>query len=194
MPKGRKPPCEKRLENPAVAPKFPTPKRMTASPPTMSMTIIETLINANQNSISPNTRAVQHDQRGQYRYPLRKGGKPVAYIHADGSQFGHPGHHPGVRALGELLLYRPVAGSFVTYADEFVGPFAGFATGWSYWFHNKENHQSPDRIPEYEPRTRVLDDLGGPQKQAHANGAADGNKLDMPSLQTARQFRLIGGL
>jgi len=20
------------------------------------------------------------------------------------------------------------------YADEFVGPFAGFATGWSYWF------------------------------------------------------------
>src|SRR4051812_25015905 len=29
---------------------------------------------------------------------------------------------------------RPVAGSFVTYADEFVGPFAGFATGWSYWF------------------------------------------------------------
>ena len=39
-----------------------------------------------------------------------------------------------MRALGELLLYRPVAGSFVTYADEFVGPFAGFVTGWSYWF------------------------------------------------------------
>src|SRR5262252_5657512 len=39
-----------------------------------------------------------------------------------------------MRALGELLLYRPVAGSFVMYADEFVGPFAGFATGWSYWF------------------------------------------------------------
>jgi AAT family amino acid transporter/D-serine/D-alanine/glycine transporter len=39
-----------------------------------------------------------------------------------------------MRALGELLLYRPVAGSFVVYADEFVGPFAGFVTGWSYWF------------------------------------------------------------
>lgn len=39
-----------------------------------------------------------------------------------------------MRALGELLLYRPVSGSFVVYADEFVGPFAGFATGWSYWF------------------------------------------------------------
>ena len=39
-----------------------------------------------------------------------------------------------MRALGELLLYRPVAGSFVTYADEFIGPFAGFVTGWSYWF------------------------------------------------------------
>ena len=39
-----------------------------------------------------------------------------------------------MRALGELLLYRPIAGSFVVYADEFIGPFAGFATGWSYWF------------------------------------------------------------
>lgn len=38
------------------------------------------------------------------------------------------------RALGELLLYRPVAGSFATYAKEFVGPWAGFVTGWSYWF------------------------------------------------------------
>lgn len=39
-----------------------------------------------------------------------------------------------MRALGELLTYRPVAGSFATYADEFCGPFAGFVTGWSYWF------------------------------------------------------------
>jgi AAT family amino acid transporter/D-serine/D-alanine/glycine transporter len=39
-----------------------------------------------------------------------------------------------MRALGELLTYRPVAGSFAVYADEFCGPFTGFATGWSYWF------------------------------------------------------------
>ncbi|MEW1545873.1 amino acid permease [Streptomyces tsukubensis] len=38
-----------------------------------------------------------------------------------------------MRALGELLMYRPVAGSFSEYAREFVGPFAGFATGWTYW-------------------------------------------------------------
>jgi AAT family amino acid transporter len=38
-----------------------------------------------------------------------------------------------MRALGELLLYRPVAGSFATYADEFVGPWAGFVTAWTYW-------------------------------------------------------------
>src|SRR5450755_4597989 len=38
-----------------------------------------------------------------------------------------------MRALGELLLYRPVSGSFATYADEFVGPWAGFATAWTYW-------------------------------------------------------------
>ncbi len=39
-----------------------------------------------------------------------------------------------MRALGELLTYRPIAGSFATYADEFCGPFYGFVTGWSYWF------------------------------------------------------------
>jgi amino acid transporter, AAT family len=39
-----------------------------------------------------------------------------------------------MRALGELLSYRPVAGSFASYAEEFCGPFAGFVTGWSYWF------------------------------------------------------------
>jgi len=39
-----------------------------------------------------------------------------------------------MRALGELLLYRPVSGSFSAYAEEFVGPWAGFVTGWSYWF------------------------------------------------------------
>src|SRR6202140_99966 len=39
-----------------------------------------------------------------------------------------------MRALGELLTYRPVAGSFAIYAEEFCGPFAGFVTGWAYWF------------------------------------------------------------
>ncbi len=39
-----------------------------------------------------------------------------------------------MRALGELLTYRPVAGSFAAYAEEFCGPFAGFVTAWSYWF------------------------------------------------------------
>ncbi|HVP34069.1 MAG TPA: amino acid permease [Steroidobacteraceae bacterium] len=39
-----------------------------------------------------------------------------------------------MRALGELLTYRPVAGSFASYAEEFCGPFPGFITGWSYWF------------------------------------------------------------
>ncbi|WP_411139182.1 amino acid permease [Streptomyces sp. C10] len=38
-----------------------------------------------------------------------------------------------MRALGELLTYRPASGSFADYAREFCGPFAGFVTGWSYW-------------------------------------------------------------
>ena len=38
-----------------------------------------------------------------------------------------------MRALGELLLYRPVTGSFAEYAKEFLGPAYGFVTGWGYW-------------------------------------------------------------
>jgi AAT family amino acid transporter len=38
-----------------------------------------------------------------------------------------------MRALGELLLYRPVSGSFAEYSREFVGPFFGYFTGWTYW-------------------------------------------------------------
>ena len=39
-----------------------------------------------------------------------------------------------MRAIGELLFYKPVSGSFAIYSEEFVGPWAGFMTGWSYWF------------------------------------------------------------
>lgn len=38
-----------------------------------------------------------------------------------------------MRALGELVLHRPVSGSFVEYAREFIGPWAGFTSGWMYW-------------------------------------------------------------
>jgi AAT family amino acid transporter len=38
-----------------------------------------------------------------------------------------------MRALGELALYRPVSGSFASYADELLGPRIGFVTGWTYW-------------------------------------------------------------
>lgn len=38
-----------------------------------------------------------------------------------------------VRALGELLMYRPAPGGFADYAREFLGPFWGYATAWTYW-------------------------------------------------------------
>lgn len=39
-----------------------------------------------------------------------------------------------MRALGELLVHRPVSGAFASYAEAYIGPFAGFTTGWTYWF------------------------------------------------------------
>ncbi|RSM71862.1 amino acid permease [Kibdelosporangium aridum] len=38
-----------------------------------------------------------------------------------------------MRALGELVMHEPHSGSFVTYARRFIGPWAGFASGWMYW-------------------------------------------------------------
>jgi AAT family amino acid transporter len=38
-----------------------------------------------------------------------------------------------LRALGEMAVARPVSGSFASYADEEIGPWAGYATGWTYW-------------------------------------------------------------
>ncbi|SMG58665.1 amino acid permease [Paraburkholderia susongensis] len=37
-----------------------------------------------------------------------------------------------MRALGEMAVHQPVAGSFGHYATENLGPFAGFVTGWTY--------------------------------------------------------------
>src|SRR5690242_17329013 len=38
-----------------------------------------------------------------------------------------------LRALGELVLYRPSSGSFVSYAREFYGEKLAFAVGWMYF-------------------------------------------------------------
>lgn len=40
-----------------------------------------------------------------------------------------------LRALGELVMYHPSSGSFVSYAREFYGEKAAFASGWLYWLN-----------------------------------------------------------
>ncbi|WP_116113551.1 amino acid permease [Austwickia chelonae] len=39
-----------------------------------------------------------------------------------------------MRALGEMAVRHPVPGSFGQYAARYLGPFAGFVTGWSFAF------------------------------------------------------------
>ncbi|WP_425059551.1 putative transport protein YifK [Sporomusa carbonis] len=39
-----------------------------------------------------------------------------------------------MRALGEVAAAYPVSGSFSAYAGAFLGPLAGYITGWTYWF------------------------------------------------------------
>jgi L-asparagine transporter-like permease len=39
-----------------------------------------------------------------------------------------------MRALGEMCVHEPVTGSFSYYAYRYWGDFAGFFSGWNYWF------------------------------------------------------------
>lgn len=39
-----------------------------------------------------------------------------------------------MRALGEMAIQNPVAGSFSQYARDYLGALPGFLTGWNYWF------------------------------------------------------------
>lgn len=39
-----------------------------------------------------------------------------------------------MRALGELLLSNLHYTSFTDFANEYIGPWAGYITGWTYWF------------------------------------------------------------
>jgi amino acid transporter, AAT family len=39
-----------------------------------------------------------------------------------------------MRALGEMAVHTPVAGSFSRYAHDYLGPLPGYLTGWMYWF------------------------------------------------------------
>lgn len=39
-----------------------------------------------------------------------------------------------MRALGEMAIQKPIAGSFSQYARDYLGPLTGFITGWNYWF------------------------------------------------------------
>ncbi|ALC92987.1 aromatic amino acid transporter [Bacillus sp. FJAT-18017] len=40
-----------------------------------------------------------------------------------------------MRALGEMAIANPVSGSFSEYANKYLGRFAGYVTGWTYWFN-----------------------------------------------------------
>ena len=39
-----------------------------------------------------------------------------------------------LRALGEMTVHEPNVGSFSYYSYKYIGSFAGFISGWNYWF------------------------------------------------------------
>ena len=99
-----------------------------------------------------------------------------------------------MRALGELLLYRPVAGSFASYAEEFVGPWAGFFTGWSYWFMWIVTGMAELTETRVSPPVLVL----GTPSEFLAHGKADRMLADLgldgPGVAAATTKALAGDL
>lgn len=40
-----------------------------------------------------------------------------------------------LRAIGEMAVHEPVAGSFTHYANKYVHPLLGYTVGWGYWIY-----------------------------------------------------------
>ncbi|MBP2032169.1 L-asparagine transporter-like permease [Clostridium algifaecis] len=40
-----------------------------------------------------------------------------------------------MRSLGEIAVEEPLSGSFSAYANKYIGPLAGYLTGWTYWLN-----------------------------------------------------------
>lgn len=38
-----------------------------------------------------------------------------------------------MRSLGEMAVHKPISGSFSAYANDYLGNYMGYLTGWSYW-------------------------------------------------------------
>lgn len=52
-----------------------------------------------------------------------------------------------MRALGEMSVHNPAASSFSRYAQENLGPLAGYITGWTYCFDIPDcRHCRRDRV------------------------------------------------
>ncbi|WP_409338171.1 amino acid permease [Corynebacterium sp. LK2521] len=60
---------------------------------------------------------------------LEQAGPSLAVLYLICGMFGYV----ILRSLGELIVYRPSSGSFVSYAREFYGEKTAFVTGWLYW-------------------------------------------------------------
>lgn len=60
---------------------------------------------------------------------LAQGGPALAFVYAACGLFAFF----MIRALGELTIYRPSSGAFVSYAREFQGEAGAYATGWLFF-------------------------------------------------------------
>lgn len=128
----------------------------------------------------------QHEERRR-RHPRRDLRPPVVHVFADGRQLRHTDQNvqnPAVPARQEAGETTPVlVGKMAEGAGDrlFDDHFAELA-------HDHEGDKAADGIAQDHRRSGGFEHPGRAQEQAGADGAPEGDQLDMPIFQAAFQL------
>ena len=162
------------------------PVKIMNRPTTISATMATILISANQNSVSPNAFTVVQVQRAagwrtvaRRRDPQRQARPEFLGVAGDGDDVRDAGDHPAepVGPAGEEAGPRAqeVGGEVAEGLVVQVGQ-QQLAHG----PHDEEQHEADDHVDEDDGRAGRRDGLARAHEQAGADGAADGDQLDVP--------------
>ena len=130
----------------------------------------------------------QHHGREQCRDPQGRAGGELVHVAGDGDDVRHAGDHPEepVGPAGEEAGPRAqeVAGEVAEGLVVQVGE-QDLAHG----AHDEEQHEADDHVHEDDGRAGEGDGLAGAHEQAGADGAADGEELDVAVAQPTGEMR-----
>ena len=195
MPKGRKPPCDQRFAKLAVAPKSADVEEdhdqsgdderddgdhLDQREPELQFT---------EHAHREQVGAVEHHEGDERRQPLRHVREPVAHVDADRGELGHRDHDPHQPVGPAGHEAGEGSAEFLRVGGEGAGDRA-VRQQFPESAHDEEDRDAAQHVGEQQARAGIVDGLGRAEEQADADRAADGDELDVPVAQVARQADL----